>query len=87
MIEEIQKKGFLHWEDNAGLFFKTEISKMDKKSDMGWVNGYLIEIMMKMINNQPYILPKQNNTKKEALNKSAFNDQSKKTVPVQLELF
>jgi hypothetical protein len=87
MIEEIKKKGFLHWEDNVGLFFKTEISKMVKQSEIGWVDGYLIEIIMKMINNKPYISPKQNNTKKEALNQSTFNDQSKKTVPVQLELF
>ena len=87
MIEEIKKKGFLHWEDNVGLFFKTEISKIDKKSETGWVDKNLTEIIRNMINNRPYLSLKQNKTGKEEPIHSTFNDQPQKPVPVQLELF
>ena len=91
MIEEIKKKGFLHWEDNVGLFLKTKISKIARKSEIGWVDGGLMEIIINMINYRPYISPhqkvKQENTNKKELNQSAYRDRLKRPVPVQLELF
>ncbi|MBC2694773.1 MAG: hypothetical protein HF982_05765 [Desulfobacteraceae bacterium] len=51
LIDEIRKKGFVHWEDNAGLYLKRLICDKKIKKNMGWVtvNDYkkLVRILNK----------------------------------------
>ncbi len=51
LIDEIRKKGFVHWEDNAGLYLKRLICDKKIKKNMGWVtvNDYkkLVSILNK----------------------------------------
>ncbi len=52
LIDEIRKKGFVHWEDNAGLYLKRLICDKKIKKDMGWVTVNDYKKLVKILNKE-----------------------------------
>ncbi|MEA1901069.1 MAG: hypothetical protein U9N47_09980 [Thermodesulfobacteriota bacterium] len=53
LIDEIRKKGFVHWEDNAGLYLKRLICDKKIKKDMGWVTVNDYKKLVRILNKEP----------------------------------
>jgi len=53
LIGEIRKKGFVHWEDNAGLFLKHLLCDKKIKKDMGWVTVNDYKKLVRILNKEP----------------------------------
>lgn len=53
LIDEIRKKGFVHWEDNAGLYLKRLICDKKIKKNMGWVTVNDYKKLVSILNKEP----------------------------------
>ena len=53
LIDEIRKKGFVHWEDNAGLYLKRLICDKKITKNMGWVTVNDYKKLVRILNNEP----------------------------------
>ncbi len=52
LIDEIRKKGFVHWKDNAGLYLKRLICDKKIKEDMGWVTVNDYKMLARILNGE-----------------------------------
>ncbi|MEA1934913.1 MAG: hypothetical protein U9N60_10900 [Thermodesulfobacteriota bacterium] len=87
-VEEISKKGFLHWDDPVGIAIRLRMADSLTKNDHGWVPTRELSLLIMAIDNQDISDKIKGYRRLTAIKTSDINDISEaKSNPQQMTLF